>query len=357
MVRLLNPEHLKIVKKGASEIEKWWHNNHGRRLDLSEANLIEADLSGANLAEANLIDANLSRANLRNANLPGAKLTNSRLFEANLFNANLIEADLSGANLTYANLYLTDLSEANLSNNFMLKTHFREIKAANTKFHKGILGGVDFVDCDLSQIEGLDTVKHLMPSSIGMDTLVETFKGVRKGSQPELEKTLKTFFMKAGVLKELLEAFPKILAEVKYMTAFIVYDELDASFAERLHDDLIMNGVSCWLYKTDYTMGENTWREISNKRREAEKFIVLCSSNSLVKDGLLKELEEQVDEYVEKIVPISLDEQWKQNGFFVMRADLNLKQYILDRNYADFGSNFNYKDNLEKLLKALEKKT
>ena len=132
MVRLLNPEHLKIVKKGASEIEKWWRNNRGRRLDLSEANLIEADLSGADL--------------------------------------------------TYANLCLADLSEANLSNIFMLDTHFREIKAVNTKFHNSILGGADFVDYDLSQIEGLDTVKQFEPSSIGMDTLVKTFRSVRKGS-------------------------------------------------------------------------------------------------------------------------------------------------------------------------------
>lgn len=217
------------------------------------------------------------------------------------------------------------------------------------------MGSADIVDCDISQVKGLETVEHSDPSSIGVDTLEKTFRSLGKTSQPESEKNVKLFFLKAGVPRELLDTFSSILAKIKYKTAFIAYEEPDIKFAERLHNDLIKNGISCWLYKTDKTDFEKTWREIGNKRREAEKFIVLCSSQSLVRDGLLKELEEQVDEDVEKLAPISLDELWKQNGFLVMRAGRNLKPYIQDRNYADFGSNFNYKENFEKLLKALKK--
>ena len=88
--------------------------------NLRDANLRDADLSGANLREANLrsaylsgahlIGANLREANLRNANLIGANLR-----EANLRNANLRNAYLSGAHLIDADLYGANLSGANIT--------------------------------------------------------------------------------------------------------------------------------------------------------------------------------------------------------------------------------------------------
>lgn len=243
-------------------------NNPERLFDLSEADLIRANLSGADLNNADLSETDLSLA------------------------------DISGANL----------SKANLSSSLMSNTHFREVEAINTNLNNSWMSDVDIVNCDISQVRGLETVRDFKPNSIGIDTLEKTFRSFKKTSKPESEKNVKTFFMNAGVPRELLEDFPRILAEVKYMTAFIGYGEPDVNFAEKLHNDLIKNGISCWLYKTDYTVGEKTWREICNRRREAEKFIVLCSTQALVRDGLLKELEEQVDEDVEKLVPISLDE-------------------------------------------------
>ena len=88
--------------------------------DLSDANLSGADLSDANLSGANLSDANLSDANLSGANLSGADLrcANLRcayLSDANLSDANLSDANLSGADLRCANLRGAYLSDANLS--------------------------------------------------------------------------------------------------------------------------------------------------------------------------------------------------------------------------------------------------
>ena len=141
-----------------------------------------------------------------------------------------------------------------------------------------------------------------------------------------------------------------------YYTAFVGYGGPDRDFAEKLVKDLKENGVSCWLYSLDYTPGERTWGEIGLKREESEKMIVLCSSKSLVRDGLLKELEEQIDDDPDKIIPISLDNLWKEKGFLVMRAGRDLKPSLLDRNYADFSNELNYKDALASLIKALERK-
>jgi len=89
------------------------------KLDLSEADLSEANLSGADLSEANLSGADLFEANLSEADLPEADLSEADLSEADLSWANLSEANLYGANL-----YGADLSEANLSGADLCHTKF-----------------------------------------------------------------------------------------------------------------------------------------------------------------------------------------------------------------------------------------
>jgi len=55
------------------------------------------DLSAANLSEANMIQMDLREANLSHADLSSADLRMANLSHADLSNANLIGADLSGA--------------------------------------------------------------------------------------------------------------------------------------------------------------------------------------------------------------------------------------------------------------------
>jgi len=145
--------------------------------------------------------------------------------------------------------------------------------------------------------------------------------------------------------------------EPRYFKTFIGYGQPDREFAEKLVADLKQKGVPCWLYSLDYTPGVRTWMEIGVRMREAEKMVVLCSAQSLIRDGLLKEIEEQIDENPEKIIPVSLDNLWNKKGFRVMRGERDLKPFLLDRNYADFSNKLNYKDELNRLLKALENTT
>ena len=85
------------------------------KINLSVANLTEANLGGADLSGANLSLANLTKANLGGADLSGANLSDAILWKANLSRANLSRADLSDANLSLANLTKADLSESNLT--------------------------------------------------------------------------------------------------------------------------------------------------------------------------------------------------------------------------------------------------
>ena len=353
---MANPEHVALVISGAWAVTRWRSNNPGVRFDLSgaelsccidlspqdvPADLSDADLSGAWLDEANFLEANLSRADLSKAKLRGANLTYTFLHEANLSEALLDEANLFG----------TDLRGANLTNAYLSRAKFTGAEFSQANLSEALLDNTVLSMCDLSECIRLEAVKHAAHSSVGVDTLIASCRGAGNKLTPELE----TFFRRAGVPKELLDQLPRIVSEIVYNNCFINYGEPDREFAEKLAKDLEVKGVSCWLYSMDATPGERTWREIGQKRREADKMIALCSAPSLVRDGVLKEIEEQIDEDSDRIVPVSLDDLWKASGFRVMRSTRDLKPFLRDRNYADFSDPLKYEQSLELLLKGLRR--
>ncbi len=388
---MANPEHVAVVRKGAAAIKEWRWKHPDEILDLSGANLFDANLVDANLSRVNLSKTKLSRASLisadlSNADLSEAQLTLANLARCNLFKANLSKADASlalflEANLSCANLSGANLFDANLSGVDVSKTNFSgaNLSFANLKFAKfletdfsntnltcafllnfdaanvnltgAIMKLTTLAYCNMAHGVGLEAVKHEGPSFIGYTTLKTSFLKAGNQFTPEME----IFFLNAGVAKQLLDALPKILAEVKYCSCFVCYGSPDLDFAERLVKDLKVKGVSCWLYSLDSTPGKKTWGEITLRRREAEKMIVLCSVKSLIRDGVKKEIEEQKDEDPDKMVPISLDYDWKHEGFQVKRGQHDLKPFLLERNYADFCDESEYDESLSRLLTGIKR--
>ncbi|MBI4297613.1 MAG: toll/interleukin-1 receptor domain-containing protein [Chloroflexi bacterium] len=359
---MANPEHVEVVKQGREAIDRWRQAHPGGRLSLRKAKLSDIDLhlanlSGAQLSSADLFltvlsradlsNADLSRANLSSADLRGAELSRAELIGAELFAADLTGANLSGANLSGANLGGANLSNANLSGASLIGAEMYGAILYQARCVRTTFYGVD-----LSQVRGLGRMQHFGPSSIDIDTLIESCRN----AEGERILGIGAFFRDAGVPQALLEGLPGILAEIKYRTCFIAYGEPDRAFAERLHDDLVSRRVSCWLYSMDATPGERAWPEIPRRRQEVEKLVVLCSAQALALDGVLKEVEEQTDEDLDKMVPVSLDNLWKEPGFKVMRGDRDLKPFLLERNYVDFSGASLYEKSLEQLLKGLERK-
>lgn len=377
---MANPEHVKVVRQGKGAIDEWRRAHPGQGLDLSGITLYEAklpkanlrranfrgtdlrgaNLRGADLGEANLRGADLSEADLRGADLGRANLTDANFGRADLSGADLSrayflaailsETDLSKANLHYANFWganLTwaNLTGANLTGADLYQTVFRNTIVLEANFGSAVLGGTVFANCDLSDAINLGTVLHNFPSTIGIDTILRS-----SGNIPE------EFLRGAGVPEEIIRGLPRLIGEIQYHSCFIAYGEPDKTFAEQLHKDFTAKGVNSWLYSTDSTPGKRTWGEIGQRRREAGKFIVICSAAALVRDGLLKEIEEQMDEDPEKIIPISRDKLWKEPGFKVTRGTRDLKPFLMERNYANFEEGSDYKKELNRLLKALERK-
>jgi tetratricopeptide (TPR) repeat protein len=186
----------------------------------------------------------------------------------------------------------------------------------------------------------------------GMETFIASFRGAGNKLTPDVER----FFLGAGVPREVVTQLPRLERAAKFYSCFISYGEPDLDFAKRLWRDLEAKGVSCWLFALDATPGERPWAEIGQARRQADKMVVICSARALIRSGILKEIEEQIDEDPDKIVPVSRDDLWGQLEFRVVRGSRDLGPFLRDRNYADFSDDSHYEESLQRLLRALRRK-
>jgi len=384
---IANSEHLKVVQRGVKAIEEWRKANPGAILDLrfsrisgidlSNAFLEGADLTGAHilgvklvgarlrkakLSRAYLVDSDLSMADLACSDLSMSKISNTRFVGADMSLALLTETRISDCDLSEANFYMASFAGANLRSANMSKTHLSnttfddailfDVNFSTANFISATMGTTLFAGCNLAHGLALETVKHSGPSHIDVDTLMSSFKESGNRMAPEI----RAFYLATGIPCEFIDKLPQISFKTEYHSCFICYGWPDFDFARRLVEDLRAQGVPCWMYSTDYTIGSDTWKEINKKRRKAGKVIILCSANSLIREGVLKEIEEQVDEDQNKIVSISLDNLWKERGFIVKRGDRDLKPYLIIKNNADFSDSSIYDESFSRLLKALRKK-
>ena len=235
---------------------------------LSNGNLADATLSGANLYGADLKGATLSGASLSNANLSEAKLKEVNFWRANLSGANLNRANLSGANLSGA-----DLSGANLSG--------ADLSGAN--LDKAEVAWTLFTDMDLSKVEGLETVQHHGPSSIGIDTIIRS-----QGKIPDI------FLRNAGIPNSIIEIIPSLVGSLKpidFYSCFISCSSKDQSFAERLYADLQSKGVRCWFAPEDMKIGDKIRPRSDESIRVYDKLLLVLSKHSVGSEWVEYEVE------------------------------------------------------------------
>ena len=120
--------------------EGWLTGDNGllKGVDLSGANLENADLRGANLGWTNLKDADLRSAKLIGTDLRDTDLRFADLESANLSHAKLNSAKLFGANLQKTKLYGADFMLADLRN-----ADLRWAEISMTKLGEKQQGGAD----------------------------------------------------------------------------------------------------------------------------------------------------------------------------------------------------------------------
>lgn len=361
---MAKPQHLSVVRRGKDAVQAWlWQASERRvaffktvprganglplfeKIDRSGIPEDGLDLKDANLRGIQLQQFNLTQANLEGANLAGANLTGAELATATLDGADLTKASLAGTDLTQTFMNGACLRDAYLAHTMFIGTYLH-----GTDFTRAQLSSTLLCELDLSQTKGLGQTVHLEQSSVDVETLVRSIRRAGHSLAPDLE----TFFRATGVPQDLLAILPRMIEGIKYHSCFISHGQPDVKFAKRLYGDLQARGVNCWRHGPDATPGQPTQGEIKRKIREADKAIFLCSAKSLIREGVLIELEELIDHDPTKLIPVSLDNIWTQPGFRVMRGNRDLAPWLRMQNYVDFPS-LGYLTGFRRLLSALER--
>jgi uncharacterized protein YjbI with pentapeptide repeats len=267
-------EALKLLKGGPVGIRKWnARREEGERmphlsgLELSGANLWEVDLSRSNLSGSNLSGSDLSEVNLIQATLTNTDLSGANLYKGVLIGASLYTANLSGADLTSVMCHSTT-----------------------------------FADVDLSETKGLESIRHLGPSSVGVDTLLKS-----RGRIP------KSFLLGCGLPDTLIDYLPSLLSATQptqFYSCFISHSSTDKDFARRLYSRMREEGLRVWFDEIDMQSGKKLHEQIDKAIQVHDRLLIVLSAASMgsewVKTELRKAFKQERREGKRKLFPIGL---------------------------------------------------
>ena len=325
---MANEEHAKLITQGVRTWNRWRKENSHVKPDLTEIELTNANLFGANLIDADLSWAELTGINLTRANLKEATLKGTILYETNLINADLSSANLNMASLTDADLTKANLANTDLSSAFLIRANFKDVVLYKTNFSLAFFDGTVLTNLDLSNVLGLETIKHLGPSYIDIDTIYKS-----GGNIPEI------FLRGVGVPENFITYMGSLAGKVfEFYTCFVSYTEADDAFSLRLYNDLQGAGIRCWRGREDAKMGKTLRKSIDQAVRIYDKLIVILSENSLRSRPVVEEIERALNKedqlYTEGkddevLFPITLDGA-------IFAWDHPLKDRVLNKYVGDF---------------------
>jgi hypothetical protein len=260
---MANSEHFQRLHDVDLDWNPWRMQSPDVRPDLKTADLSSMEVSGAMFHNTDLAQTNLSSMNFFNMTFEGSSLHAAHLHFADLRRANLRNVDLSNSNLILANL-----SEANL---------------ANADLTGALIGWTIFGGNDLSTVRGLDTVHHVGPSVVGIDTI---YKSNGLISVPFLQGT--------GVPQVFIDFIPDLVAAeepIQFCSCFISHSSRNATFCDRLYADLLAGNVRAWYFPRDAVWVNSVWEEIDKSIKLNDKVLLICSRDSLNSPPVMREVE------------------------------------------------------------------
>lgn len=347
-----NDEKLKLLRDGENGIAKWNAlrskgdiGPHFYHFDLSGADLREAQFRGMTLADGNFSGANLTGACFANADLGGVRFMDADLSDADMTRTKMssvweeshLMAHTSSANFSGAKLRRADFFGADLSNCYL---HDADVSESEVRY-------TTFGNLDLSRTRGLDSVIHYGPSTIGIDTIVNSrgripevfLRGV--GLSP-LEVAIASLYNPELSDNDISDLVTTKIAAIRMCGplyiggVFISYSHLDAAFADKLCRHLGDEGASVWRDVHNLTAGQ-IHKQIDRAMRVQDIVVVILSKNSLASDWVWQEIEwarrKEKSENRDVLCPIALDDAWK-----TVEAEPVLMRQLRRYNILDFGA-------------------
>jgi hypothetical protein len=207
------------------------------------------------------------------------------------------------------------------------------------------VGFTVFGNNDLSTVKGIETVQHLGPSTIGVDTIYKS-----KGNIPE------AFLRGAGLPDDFIAQMKSIVTKpLAFHSCFIGYSSKDEEFTQRLYTDLQLQGVRCWLDPKDLKLGEKFRMRIDESIRIHDKLLVILSANSVPSPWVGEEVEAALEKERNRknpvLVSIRLDDAVMETDQ-AWAASLRRARMIGDfRAWKDAG---HYQESFQQLLRDLK---
>jgi len=395
-------EHLAMFKQGVDSWNRWRDANSALQPDLSRVNfwsletsdpyLMEAlwnvwrperesyNLKNVNFASTNLRGACLSCADLRGARFNCADLSFADLRLATVDRAQFREAklkavklgglhaahtNLNGADLEYSDLSGADLTAADLTHSNLKSVNLTDATLDGADLSQSILQWSLLANVDLSQVKGLEAVRHYGGSSIGMDTIERS-----QGSLPEsfLQgcgfSALEIEYVKLaapGLEAEQVNVIVERIRQIRLQgggqsgSCFIGFDLQDEEFAQQLQADLQRHGISCWFVPVHRKFGNPLRPALDRQRRLREKLVVILSEACIENQWIGEEVEAALQEESEGnrlvVLPVQVDDA-------VMQSQENWAAHLLRvRPIGDFRrwkDPDHYQRAFQKLLKVLK---
>ena len=333
---MANEEQLAILRQGVDVWNRWRENNPWTKIDLS----------GANLQNIYLKNVHLHGANLGSVNLRGANLSNAMLGASKLGAANLASTNLTKASLYSINFWTTELSHADLKSADITQASFQGSNLKGTDFAYATMGDTIFAGVDLSTSIGLEKSRHMLPSTIGTDTLqlsngnipMEFLRGCGL-SDWEIEQVK---LYNPGLNNEEINNIQYKMYDLRATQAiqisplFISYSHGDSSFVDKIETQLNNKGIRFWRDIHDMKAGRIE-KQIDSAISQGRTVLLVLSEHSLNSDWVEHEVRtaRQLEKDIERDVlcPVALDDSWKSS-----RWPKRIMEQIMEYNILEFSA-------------------
>lgn len=247
---MANREQLNLLHQG---VEIW---NRSRKADRDGTmDLLTGAPWGLN-TQGSLRLVDLSHVQLSGSSFRGIDFSRTDLSSSDLSGTDLQSADLSGARFDATNLTGADLSHSKMGDTILARM-------------------------DLRTVKGLDTIGHIGPSTIGIDTIYQS-----GGDIPE------AFLRGAGIPDDFATYMKSLVVNpIQYYSCFISYSSKDNDFAQRLYADLQREHVRCWFAPESLSIGDKFRSRIDEAILVYDKLLLVLSENSVKSAWVESEVE------------------------------------------------------------------